>query len=186
MASLRTMRASQAPRLPAPAVRRERIERSHVAFLQHVFRFARVAHDAHGQAIQPLVVTAHDSRERVVIALRSAARKHRVVAGGGDHIGCRECGDGTDGFRFVHGRCRDQLVRELLGDAADQRIGECVDVALHRFPGARLTGHVLRRELLILLHVMSAMRREQALQSRFRKIRIGAAQKLRDLVGIGW
>src|SRR5262249_46924398 len=48
----------------------ERIERAHVAFLQHVFRFAGVAHDGHRHAIQPLVVATHDPREGVLIALR--------------------------------------------------------------------------------------------------------------------
>ncbi len=87
---------------PRARVRRERVERAHVAFLQHVFRFARVAHDAHCQSIQPLVVAAHDPRERILIALRGTARERRVVAGCGDDVGGRQCGGVLEGFGFVH------------------------------------------------------------------------------------
>src|SRR4030095_12934397 len=87
----------------------------------------------------------------------------------------------SDSFIFMP---RSELVRELLGDAAHERIGERVDVALHRVPGARLARHVMRSELLVLLNVVAAVRREQALQGRLRKIRVGAAQELRAVVGL--
>ena len=85
----------------------ECVERAHVTFLQHVFRFTRVAHDAHCQSIQPLVVATHDPREGILIALRGPARKCRVVAGCGDDVGCRHCGCVLNGFAHenLSGNC---------------------------------------------------------------------------------
>jgi hypothetical protein len=53
------------------------MERSDVAFLQDILRFTRISQHAHREAIQALIVAAHDLLERMPIALARTGDRRR-------------------------------------------------------------------------------------------------------------